>query len=85
MTIDLQSLFWTTHIEKDGNPVLLALKLLLWTPIGLFLVFSRLIGSIVILSSMLLFHILLPNSMLPLWIRKLLLLFIGIRIRYDNP
>lgn len=84
MAVELQSLFWTTHIDTDGSFLLTALKVLLWTPFGITLVLMRLIGSIVILTAMLAFHLALPNAMLPLWVRKLLLLFIGIRIRYDH-
>lgn len=81
--IELQSLFWKTHFETDGSLPLAVLKAILWVPFGLSLVIARLLGSVVILAAILVFHLLLPKAMLPLWIRKLLLLFIGIRIRYD--
>lgn len=84
MAVELKSLFWKTHLDLDQSSILLALKLAIWTPFGIILLVSRLLGSIFILAALMVFHILFPSVALPLFVRKLLLLFIGIRIRYGG-
>jgi hypothetical protein len=83
MAVPLESLFFTTHLDIDQNPLLLALKLAIWTPIGISLVIGRLVGSTCLLSVLLVVALVAPGFVLPLWIRRLLLFFIGINIKYD--
>lgn len=82
MTPKLESLFWTTHLDTDHNWLLLVLKLALWAPFGCLLLIIRLVGSVVIIAILTTLLLAFPNLRLPLFIRKLLLHFIGIRVRY---
>ena len=82
MALKLESLFWKTHLETDQSKLLLAVKLALWAPFGCILVVVRLLGSLVFLGVLLLLLLTVPSFKLPFAIRRLLLLFIGIKIKY---
>jgi len=81
MVPPIESLFWTTHLDVNQHWLILALKLALWFPFGCLLVVIRLSGAMVILSSLFLLMMLLPRVKLPALIRRLLLLFMGIRFK----
>lgn len=82
MGITLQELFWTTHLDTNRHPLILGLLLVLWTPIGCILVVIRTLGIIALMFALVAMHLVNPSAKLPSFLRRAIMLFIGIKVKY---